>query len=263
MFSITAKLVELLVTLPGVLVVAVLVCVLGLWTRAFRFFRVMSTIAVLVLSICLFTSVSAVLLRPLEDRFARPALADVPTGIIVLGGSTDEAISASRDQVTLDGAAERVTEAVALSRRFPNARLVFSGGSGRLEAAPLTESDVTRRLWTELGVPADRMTFEDRSRDTWENANFTKALLQPKPGETWLLVTSAAHMPRAVGIFRRIDFPIVPWPVDYRTAGTPGDFKGLRRASDSGRDLAIASHEWIGLVAYWVAGKTSALFPAP
>ena len=263
MFSVTAKFVELLVTLPGVLVLGVLVCVLGLWTRAFRFFRVMSTIAVLILSVCLFTSASAVLLRPLEDRFTRPVLTEAPTGIIVLGGSTDEAISASRDQVTLDGAAERLTEAVALSRRFPNARLVFSGGSGRLEAASLTESDVTRRLWTELGVPGDRMTFEDKSRDTWENANFTKALLRPKPGEIWLLVTSAAHMPRAVGIFRRIDFPVLPWPVDYRTAGTPGDFKGLRRASDSGRDLAVASHEWLGLVAYHFAGKTSEFFPGP
>jgi uncharacterized SAM-binding protein YcdF (DUF218 family) len=263
MFSLTAKIVESFFILPAGLILVSLLAVLGLWTRWFRAFRLVASFGVLALAVCLFLPVSAVLLRPLEDRFPMPVLTTPPTGIIVLGGSTDEAISGARDQVILESAAERLTQAVVLSRRFPTARLVFSGGSGRLEKASLTESDVARRLWTELGVAPERMTFEDRSRDTWENANFTKALIQPKPGETWLLVTSASHMPRAVGIFRRIDFPVVPYPVDYRTAGTSGDFIGFRRVADSARDLAVASHEWLGLLAYYLTGKSSALLPSP
>ncbi len=84
-----------------------------------------------------------------------------------------------------------------------------------------------------LGVPDDRMSFEDRSRDTWENAVFTKELVQPKPGERWLLVTSATHMPRSVGIFRKIGFDVIPYPVDYQTGGVAGDFVGFRRPGEA------------------------------
>ena len=104
--------------------------------------------------------------------------------------------------------------------------------------------------------------FEDRSRNTHENAVFSHALAQPKPGETWVLITSAFHMPRAVGAFRRAGWTVVPYPVDYALEPDPPmswqmDFLGAMGT------LRSAVHEWTGLAAYRLTGKTDALFPAP
>ena len=104
--------------------------------------------------------------------------------------------------------------------------------------------------------------LETRSRNTEENAVFTKELVQPKPGERWLLVTSAQHMPRAIGCFRRAGFPVEAYPVDWHTR------RALRLApmetlsGGLGR-LDNAVHEWIGLVSYWLTGRTSELLPGP
>lgn len=263
MFFLSAKVLSYFLTLPNAAVFAVVALLPGLWTKWRRAFRVLVAAAVAFLAVGAFSPLGSVLLRPLEDRFSRPVLSQPPTGVIVLGGVTDEVVTVARDSVALTAGAERLTEAVALLHRFPNLRLVFTGGSGRLEDTPMSEAAAAQRFWTEMGVPAGQMAFEDRSRDTWENAVFTKAMLRDGAGGTWLLITSAAHMPRSVGIFRRIGFPVTPWPVDYRTTGTNADFHGWRNASDMFEALAVASHEWIGLLAYYLAGKTSALFPAP
>ena len=263
MFFTVAKLFGYFATLPNVAVFAVGASALLLWTRFRRTARALATASASLLLVCAVTPVPGLLLRPLEDRFPMPAPTQMPTGAIVLGGATDELITKSRGAVTLLDGAERLTEGVALARRYPEMRLVFSGGSGMSGPIVLSEADVARRFWTEMGVPDARMTFEDRSRDTWQNAVFTKAMLQPKAGETWFLVTSAAHMPRAVGIFRKIGFLVVPYPVDYHTTGGRGDFHGMRNAGDDFSMLAIASHEWIGLLAYYLSGRSDALFPGP
>ena len=263
MFFFVAKTLGAIVQMPNMLILGAMIGALMMWTRWGRAGRIVATFFSVTLAVLTFTPAVNLLARPLEDRFPQPTLDGPPTGIIVLGGSADEAISKQRGQPALHEAAERLTEGVALSRRFPNARLVFSGGSGRLSAGDLTESDVTRQVWLSLGVPADRMEFESTSRDTWENAVNTKALVKPKPGERWLLVTSAMHMPRSVGIFRRIEFPVTAFPVDYQTGGVPADFYGFRRADSTLHVLDAASHEWIGLIAYWLSGKTSELLPGP
>ena len=211
-----------------------------------------------------FSPVGVLLMRPLEDRFPQPP-ADLaaPTGIVVLGGSTDEVISAARDQVTIADAATRVTAAVELARRFPTARLVFSGGSGTLLLRQRTEAEDTRRVWISMGVAPDRITTEDRSRNTDENARFTADLIRPKAGERWLLVTSAVHMPRAMGLFRAVNFPVIPYPVDYRTSGTWADFLIPRDAILGFGRFTIALREWVGLAVYRATGRIGALFPAP
>ena len=205
------------------------------------------------------------LLRPLEDRF--PALDPAklnPTGIIVLGGGVDETLSKARGTLELSEAGSRMTETVALARRFPNARIVFTGGTAALRGADITESDIARRLFLSLGLEESRLVFEDKSRNTYENAAFTKALVQPKPGEAWLLVTSVYHMPRSVGIFRKADFPVTPFPVDYTSLGDARDY--LRPSAEARLGLKHtdrAVREWIGLIAYFVTGRTSALLPGP
>ncbi|MDE2363356.1 MAG: YdcF family protein [Hyphomicrobiales bacterium] len=263
MFFVIAKTVGAMVQGLNFLVLCIALGAVLSWTRYRAAGRLVATAGGFALALFAFTPATEMLARPLEDRFPQPALAEAPTGIIVLGGSVDEVLTRQRGQVALNAAAERLTEAVALSRRFPAARLVFSGGSGRLSPHHVTESDAVREFWLSMGVPAERMTFEDRSRDTWENALYTRELVKPKPGERWLLVTSAMHMPRSVGIFRKLDFPVIPYPVDYQTGGVAADFEGFRQAQFNLPVFDTASHEWIGLVAYYFAGKTSALFPAP
>ncbi len=237
--------------------------VLGL-TRYRRGGHALAGAAVLALAVASFSPLSAFMLRPLEDRFPRP-LPDLqePTGIVVLGGALDADLSLARGSTTISEAAARLTSGVELARRYPNARLVFTGGSASLHDGALDEARGVRALWTALGVPPAQMTLEDKSRNTYENATMTKAIVEPRPGERWLLVTSAAHMPRSVGIFRQVGWPVVAYPVDYRTFGDRRDDKPTPDALESLRRLDLALHEWIGLVAYRLTGKIGTLFPAP
>ncbi|MBV8063244.1 MAG: YdcF family protein, partial [Nevskia sp.] len=134
---------------------------------------------------------------PLEQRFAGPAALKKVDGIIVLGGALDLPNTTDLQQPALGSAAERMTMAVALRRRYPGARLLFSGGSGLVHSEAFTESQAARALFDSLGVDPAGTLYEDRSRNTWENALYSKKLADPQPGQTWLLVTSAWHMPRA------------------------------------------------------------------
>ena len=132
----------------------------------------------------------------------------------MLGGVIDSALSQS--VATLGASAERITDAVILARRYPDAKLVFTGGNGGLMAG-IPASDSARQLFTELGLTDRPVIVEERSGNTVENAVFSRAIVQPKPNEVWLLVTSAGHMHRSVGMFRKADWPVVPWPVAYKT----------------------------------------------
>lgn len=197
---------------------------------------------------------------PLEQRFPQPGRLDKVDGIVVLGGALDLQGTLDLKQPALNGAAERMTAGVALSRQYPQARLLFSGGSGLLRPQRYSESQLARALFESLGVDPARTLYEDRSRNTWENAVYSKVVADPRPGETWLLVTSAWHMPRAVGCFRQAGWSVVPYPVDY--VGNDGRFGGFNLAQEL-LDLGGIEKEWLGLVAYHFMHRTDALFPAP
>ena len=203
---------------------------------------------------------------PLEQRFPVPALAqgsDAFAAIIVLGGAEIGDVGFARGQLSLNEAAERVTEGLRLAHLLPGARLVFTGGAARVFAEDVAGAPQVAAFWQSAGIAPGRIVVEDKSLTTWENAVLTHALLKPRPGERHLLVTSAHHMPRSVGAFRRVGFDVVAYPTDFRTAGR-GDVlrtfdslpKGFRRLDDT-------TKEWVGLLAYWLAGRSSALFPAP
>jgi uncharacterized SAM-binding protein YcdF (DUF218 family) len=236
----------------------------GLAFERRRFARPLALACAIGLALVTFSPLGALLLRPLEDRFPQQSQAMAPpTGIIVLGGATEERIANARGQTSLNEAAERMTEAVALARLYPQAKLVFTGGSGALIHDSTKEADIAHQLWRELGVPESQMAFEDRSRNTWENAAFTKALVHPQPGERWLLVTSAYHMPRSMGIFRALGMDPIAYPVDYRTYGTAEDLRPPADGSLAIRNVETGLREWIGLIVYRLDGKSAALFPAP
>jgi uncharacterized SAM-binding protein YcdF (DUF218 family) len=198
--------------------------------------------------------------RPLEDRF--PAYVDDGgpiAGVIVLGGASDAPESLRRGQLLVNDAGDRLIALGDLARRLPAARLVFSGGPGSL-GDPNSESTGVQRFEGTLGIEAGRVAFEGASRNTRENAVFTAAMVPPKAGERWLLVTSAFHMPRAMGCFRAVGYDVVAYPVDYRDTGPSA---AVRLTSDSLALLDLVAKEWVGLVAYRLAGYTDALWPRP
>ena len=206
----------------------------------------------------------ALLIAPLENRFPAPsANLPPPYGVVVLGGAIDDEITRARGQTTFDEGAERLTEAAILARRYPSARIVYSGGSNSLLGRPSSEAEDARRLLVAMGVDPQRITLESRSRNTDENARFTAAIVHPESGQTWLVVTSAYHMPRAMGLFRKAGFAAIADPVDYRTEGGRSDWR-LNVSLPRGPALFdLAAHEWVGLLAYRLTGRIDSWFPGP
>lgn len=209
------------------------------------------------------TPLCDILIAPLENRFSRPDLANATiTGIVVLGGSEDPSIAGSRNLIAVNDAAERLIETAGLARRFPTARVVFAGGASPLTHATEDEAATAARIFENLGIARHRITLENQSRTTWENALRSAPFINKKPGERWLLVTSAWHMPRAIGAFRKAGLDLEAYPVDYRTEKkldlwrlTSGVSEGLRRADGLTR-------EYPGLLIYYLTGRSDALFPA-
>lgn len=203
---------------------------------------------------------AGLLVAPLEDRFPVPAPPEKVDGIIVLGGAIDPFLSARRNQPAVTGAAERLLVMAALARRYPEAVLVYTGGSGTIRNQELKEAPVAREILASLGVDLSRVIFEGQSRNTWENAVLSRELVHPRPDQTWLLVTSAWHMPRSVGVFRAAGWSVLPYPVDYTTAGSGVGPLGV----DAGLEaLRIGMHEWLGMVYYHWRGWCSGWFPGP
>jgi uncharacterized SAM-binding protein YcdF (DUF218 family) len=230
------------------------------YARAGR--RLVTAVIVLLLAFGLLP-LGKLLMAPLEERFPPwDATHGAPDGIVVLGGAIEPEVG-ERPNSGLNEAAERITASASLALKYPAAKILYSGGNNRLAFREGSEAQVARSLFQSLGIPESRLILEERSRTTAENARFSRQLVMPKPGERWLLVTSAYHMPRAVGAFRKAGFPVEACPVDYRTPG-PGELwipfasvtAGLRRTD-------IATREWFGLVTYWLTDRSSALFPSP
>jgi uncharacterized SAM-binding protein YcdF (DUF218 family) len=236
-----------------------------LFTRFASRGRVLVTASIVLLAICGFSPLGNMLLYPLEQRF--PPWDDTrgaPDGIVVLGGSIDPELSAAHRVTVFKGSVDRLIAAAALAHRYPNARIVFSGGSANFVTDDSEkEADYAVSVFERLGIARDRLTLERRSRNTQENAEFSKALVAPKAGERWLLVTSAFHIPRSVGVFRKAGFSVEPYPADWRTGTGWTLWAPSTFASDGLAQVDIAIREWMGLAAYRISGKTNELLPGP
>ena len=234
-----------------------------LWTRWRRVGRWILTGTCLFIAVPSILPIGQMMIATLEDRF--PVVEEIKgpvDGIVVLGGTVQQLVTKYRRQPALTDGAERLTEFVALARRFPAAKLVFSGGSGLLTHQDVKETDTARLFFRQLGLDTTRILFEGDSRNTYENALYSYRLAKPKPDERWLLVTSAMHMPRAVGAFRKAGWTITPFPVDFHTYGPAQRSFGFNMLSGLG-SLAPALREWAGLAVYRLLGRTDTLFPAP
>lgn len=219
--------------------------------------------ALLALVLCSLTPLGLAMTAYLENRFPRPDLPERVDGIVVLGGAFDTRVARTRGIIEFNEAADRATEALILARRYPDARVIFSGGVAAVLEEDIAETVPAKAFFLGAGLSPDRLVLEAKARDTFENALYAKEAADPQPGETWLLVTSAYHMPRSVGCFRQVGFDVVPYPVDYRT---PAGAALWRPSSATTRNLEkvhFAIREYLGLLAYWIEGRTDALLPAP
>jgi len=200
------------------------------------------------------------LVKPLEYYRVDPPSADVnPDGIIVLGGAWITSTSDYWQQWELNHAAEREFALLTLARRYPEAKLVFTGGSGKVFVQGAKEATFAQTLYEDMGLDLSRVTFESESRNTYENALLSKQLVQPNEGEVWWLVTSAYHMPRAVGVFCKQAWAVQTYPVDHFYSGFSA--RPQLAFADHLLEFERVVHEWVGLVAYRVTGKTTSMFP--
>jgi uncharacterized SAM-binding protein YcdF (DUF218 family) len=264
LFFVLSKTLGAMVMPTNLLIEIGLIGAMLLLTRFARLGRRLLVASVVLLAICGLTPLGKLLLYPLDSRFppwdpARGA----PDGIIILGGPIDPDVSDAHHTAVTRNGTDRLIAGAALAYRYPNAKIVFSGGSANLISHENKEADYAEEILVSLGVPKSRLIMERQSRNTYENAVFSKAQVSPKQGERWLLVTSAYHMPRSIGLFRKAGFAVEPYPVDWRV----GDLTDLVSFNNFALDGLIrtdtAVREWIGLLAYRLVGRTDALFPGP
>jgi uncharacterized SAM-binding protein YcdF (DUF218 family) len=204
-----------------------------------------------------------ILVMPLEERFPRGKLPDDVAGILVLGGFEDARVSAGRGGLAVNESAERLTEAMLLASRLPSARLIFTGGVVSFLPTDYGTAEPIGRFLADAGIAKERVVLESRSRTTYENAVFSRELLQPRPGERYVLVTSGFHMPRAAATFRAQGFDIIPWTVDYRTRDAGDVFRLFDSIHGGLERVDLAFKEWVGLVAYRLSGRSTSIWPAP
>ena len=231
-----------------------------LWTRYNKQGRILISSTVLIIAMVSVLPFSYWILRPLEDRFAVPEkLPDRVDGVIVLAGAEDISVTAARGQPSFHGGGERLTTFVWLAHVYPDAVLLFAGGSGSLTNQENKPSIVARKIFSQIGLEPKRVRYESDSKNTFENALKSYELIKPTPDQRWILITSAFHMPRSVGLFRKVGWNVIPYPVDFNTT------KRIRLKFDL-REIGRFSQgirEWLGLIVYRAIGETSTFFPSP
>jgi uncharacterized SAM-binding protein YcdF (DUF218 family) len=263
-FFVLSKTIGVMLLPTNFLVGIGLVGVVLLATRFAALGRKVMIASIVLLAICGFSPLGNLMLYSLEQRFPPwDATKGAPDGVVVLGGPIDPDLSAAHGVPVTSAAADRLIMAAALGRQYPNLRIIYTGGNANLISGDAREADYAGKVFESLGIPKARLTMERQARNTLENAEYSRAIAAPKAGERWLLVTSAYHMPRAVGVFRQAGFPVEPYPVDWRVGGR-GDLLSFHKfAIDGLSNVEVSFREWMGLVAYRISGKTNELFPGP
>jgi uncharacterized SAM-binding protein YcdF (DUF218 family) len=224
---------------------------------------IVSAVASAALVVAALSPLGNLLLTPLEQRFPEMSFPDQGIeGIIVLGGSYDSQSHSYLSTIVLEEDTEPMAVMVGLARRYPRARIIFSGGTDPSSPGP-SEAAIVKDYFVSFGIAADRISVEERSLTTEQNARFTSDLIHPTPQSRWLLVTSSYHMPRAMGAFRKAGFNAVAFSVGSRTHGWHDMWWPATTATDNLRRFDIAAHEWLGLLDYRLSGYSNEWFAGP
>ena len=194
-----------------------------------------------------------IILSKLEKSY--PALTTLPShvdGILILGGPSGPGLTREHGQVSFNEAGERLTESVKLIKNYQSSKIVFSGGFGELP-----HTYVAKKFFSEMGIDISYIIFESKSRNTFENILFSKKIINPKEFENWLLVTSSFHMSRAINVAEKLNWKFIPYPVDFRTSKKLISFKPGLSLLDNFNSFNLASHEVVGLISYYLLGRSS------
>lgn len=262
MFFLASKLFWLVAQPISIVFLLMLVAVLAVSRGRKTLALVALVFGLLVQGTVSFTNFGYLVIQPLEDSFAVPVSPpERVDAIIMLGGATLERPSSARQTAELNEAGDRLTTTLWLARKYPDAKIVISGGSGALSDEGEAEARTAERFFLAFGIAPDRLVLEGASRNTEENVAFTKGLLGE--ASSIVLVTSAYHMPRSVGIFEKAGISVIPWPTDYRTPGPREPSFDIANPVQNLNVSTIAIKEWVGLLVYNLTGKTSTIFPGP
>lgn len=264
MFFVLSKTAWLLIQPIGLLVLGLSGILLASVLQARRLVRLLAFLSLLLLVVSSQTNAGRLLLQPLENRFVRPA--ELPpavglAGVIVLGGGFDGHVTRERGGFELGESGDRFVEALRLARAMPDAPVVVSGGEASLIGKTEGDAPVAVRFFEAFDVGADRLVLEDKSLNTHENAVLTKEAIAGMPEGRWLLITSAFHMPRAVGAFRKQGVDVIAWPVDFRTSGKESFSIGRDDPLAALAELSLGMREWVGLIVYAATGRITGAFP--
>jgi len=227
-------------------------CLLLRWRVAARRLGIAAALLFVLIGIL---PVQDVMLRALENQYPRggwPARVD---GVLILSGGMNLEMLRTRGVPAMELSKGRLVGGYEVARRYPDAKVIFSGGSGVLGGAAMSEAEGSRYVFAQMGLDSKRLILEQRSRNTYENILFVRDIAQPRPGEVWLLATTASHMPRAMGVARKLGWPVRPWPTDYMT--TPSGISGFFQYSGNLSRTDYALHEWLGLLVYRLTGRSA------
>ncbi len=200
--------------------------------------------------------VGEALLGSLEDDFS-PAPVDsypVVDAIVVLGGMTAPPLP-PRLQVEVGDAFDRLLHGMRLLRAGRASTLVLCGGViSYLVGSELSEAERLARLTLEYGIAPGRLLLEDKSRNTYENGLFTARRLRERGWQRILLVTSASHMRRGVGVFERQGLDVIAAPTDFVVVDKPFSPMRLMPDVEALRASSRAVKEYVGILVYWLRG---------
>ena len=202
-----------------------------------------------------YTPLSNFILNKIED-FIKPSRYPIQQlkGVVVLGGIFDSGLkSQERNDVFLNGGAERATKALELYNKNPKLLILFSGFSQDFKPQGWSESDMAKKFFLDQGVKSDNLIFENKSRNTFENIKYTKDIISNFRG-TWGLITSASHMPRSYFTFKKQGIVLEPISVDYRTGISKMFWIDFNISVGLGNWSKII-HELVGISYYKITGK--------
>lgn len=261
LFFYISKLIWLIFSPDSLLLILIIFSLVLLYIGKTQLAKITLSITSLLLILIALLPIGEWLLYPLESRFqTNPTLPEKIDGIIVLSGAENAELSSIWKQVELNAAVERDLAFVRLAKRYPNSRLIFTGGSGSLTKQEFKGADIAEKLFKQLGVNATKIIFERESRNTYENIIFSKNIIKPNKNENWILITTGWHMPRSIGISCKAGWSVIPFPVDHQTK-KDDLFRIDFNLSDNLKILKTGIKEWLGLFAYYLSGKTTSFFP--
>lgn len=234
------------------IVLAALLAFIGLRRTSGLF----AALAGLILFITLYTTSGNVMLQSLENHIERPAQDPASVScIIMLGGAIENDVMAARGGIEFNAAADRYTQTLRLALKYPQAKLLVSGGDGSFSGQYEGEAKAAESFFQNFGISPDRLIKDNTSRNTFENSANTAQLLRANQLENCLLVTSAFHMPRAMALFAKGGISIAPYPVDYRTTGETQLGLDFTQPSLNAQNTATAVREWLAIIAYSGTGR--------